>query len=129
MFAPTFLGNTAWQREKDDREFHVKQNRRKCLAELRDNHVSDWSESDLGLTREDLWFINKCLIGNPKLTLPQVADIFERTIFRNIADLENYQFGSGDMICKVCGFPFSRHPNPKGHEYLTVICDGLLVKL
>lgn len=36
---------------------------------------------------------------------------------------------SGDMDCKICGHLYYDHPVYPGHEYLTVLCDGRVVKL
>ena len=83
----------------------------------------------LGLSGADCYFIQHCL-NDSSLEFSQIADILERTVFRRkLEDLENYQYGAGDILCKVCGHPFSHHPNVKGSEWLTVLCDGLLVKL
>jgi len=86
------------------------------------------SREALGLTGNDCYFIQHCL-NDSSLSFSQIADILEKTVFRKVEYLENYQYGAGNILCKICGHPFSHHPNPKGHEYLTALCDGLLVKL
>ena len=35
----------------------------------------------------------------------------------------------GDCDCKVCGQLYSRHKNIAGETWLTILCDGTLVKL
>ena len=36
---------------------------------------------------------------------------------------------SGDCPCPVCGLPYWQHPRARPHHYLTVLCDGTVVKL
>lgn len=41
----------------------------------------------------------------------------------------NWRRASGEVNCSVCGKQCNRHPNVEGYEWLTVLCDGSLVKL
>jgi hypothetical protein len=83
----------------------------------------------LGISGHDCRFIQHCLNDNENLSFPQIADIIEKTVFRKVEMLENFIYAGGEMICKICGHPYGKHPNPSNHEYLTAICDGTLVKL
>lgn len=35
----------------------------------------------------------------------------------------------GDCLCPVCNEPYKRHKNIEGIEWLTILCNGDLVKL
>jgi hypothetical protein len=35
----------------------------------------------------------------------------------------------GDCACEVCGRTYFRHPESRDYPFLTVLCDGSLVKL
>lgn len=41
----------------------------------------------------------------------------------------NYPRADHKVVCKVCGEEYWRHPKHHPHAYLTVLCDGYVVKL
>lgn len=36
---------------------------------------------------------------------------------------------AGECLCPVCQHEYSRHPSMEGYEWLTILCNGTLVKL
>jgi ribosome biogenesis SPOUT family RNA methylase Rps3 len=36
---------------------------------------------------------------------------------------------SGECLCGICGHLYRQHPAARPHHYLTVLCDGTVVKL
>lgn len=49
-----------------------------------------------------------------------------RIIKRIISD--DWCRAGGECICK-CGAEYNRHKNVEGYDWLTILCDGSLVKL
>lgn len=41
----------------------------------------------------------------------------------------DFRRASADAICPHCGFAYRYHPCADPHSYLTILCDGLPVKL
>lgn len=44
-------------------------------------------------------------------------------------DRGDWRRASGMCVCQICGCDYYDHPNVRGYEWLTRLCDGQLVKL
>ena len=44
-------------------------------------------------------------------------------------DPPDFRRASGDNHCEICGVDYHSHPRHDPHNYLTVLCDGIVVKL
>jgi hypothetical protein len=51
-----------------------------------------------------------------------------KIVLEKIRD-NDWQRASGQITCIKCGKEMNRHPNVEGYEWLTILCDGSLVKL
>ena len=89
------------------------------------------ARESLGITRQDCDYIQHSL-NDTQLTFSEIADILERTVFSTVnpmkEDVEVIRAG-GECICTTCGKDYDHHPTLYGHHWVTVLCDGLLVKL
>jgi hypothetical protein len=88
------------------------------------------ARNSLGITRQDCDYIQYCLNDSP-MTFPQIADILERTVFSKVNPMdENVEVirAGGECICTTCGKDYDHHPRLPGHNWVTVLCDGGLVK-
>lgn len=89
------------------------------------------ARNSLGITRQDCDYIQYCLNDSP-IPFPQIADILERTVFSTVdpmkEDVEVMRAG-GECICTTCHRDYDSHPSLPGHNWVTVLCDGRLVKL
>ncbi len=51
-----------------------------------------------------------------------------RYVLREI-EAGDWHRASGEVPCSECDKHYNRHPNVEGFEWLTILCDGSLVKL
>lgn len=46
-----------------------------------------------------------------------------------LGKLEDFNRAGGEIVCEECGLDYNDHANHPVHEWITVLCDGRLVKL
>lgn len=56
-------------------------------------------------------------------TVPYIDEIFKKI------DADTWFRADGNCLCTVCNEPYKKHKNVESIEWLTILCNGDLVKL
>lgn len=67
--------------------------------------------------------MNTLIIKFSESTIPCIDEVLKKI------DAGLWFRADGDCLCPVCNEPYKRHKNIEGIEWLTVLCNGDLVKL